>query len=111
MNMKMTRENGGFSEPEMRLPALFIYACFLPVGLILYGWTADKHVHWIASIIGLGPLGFGMMSVFLPIQTYLVDAFHTPHSVICSPGLKMETTRFSGNTGYESYYDFINFTR
>lgn len=53
MVMKMTRENGGVSEPEMRLPAMFIYACFLPAVLILFGWTADKHFRWIAPIIGL----------------------------------------------------------
>lgn len=35
----------GVSEPEMRLPAMFIYACSLPAGLIFYGWTADKHIH------------------------------------------------------------------
>ncbi|KAJ5096622.1 MFS multidrug transporter [Penicillium angulare] len=75
MVVKMTKKNNGISEPEMRLPAVFIYASFLPVGLIWYGWTADKHVHWIAPIIGLAPLGFGMMGVFLPIQTYLIDSY------------------------------------
>lgn len=73
--VKMTQKNGGVSEPEMRLPTMFIYACFLPVGLFMYGWFADKHLHWIAPIIGLAPLGSGMMGVFLPIQSYMIDSY------------------------------------
>jgi hypothetical protein len=40
-----------------------------------YGWTADKHVHWIVPIIGFLPFGFGMMGILAPIQTYLIDTF------------------------------------
>lgn len=43
--------------------------------VFLYGWTADKHVFWIAPIIGTGMVGLGLLATFMPIQTYLVDAF------------------------------------
>lgn len=43
--------------------------------VFLYGWTADKHVFWIAPIIGTGLVGLGLLATFMPIQTYLVDAF------------------------------------
>lgn len=50
-------------------------AILLPLGLIMYGWTADKGVHWIAPMIGTGILGFGMMGIYMSVQTYLVDAY------------------------------------
>lgn len=43
--------------------------------VFLYGWTADKHVHYIVPIIGTGLVGLGLLATFMPIQTYLVDAF------------------------------------
>ncbi len=57
--------------PILTLPTTVL----LPVGLIIYGWTADKHVHWIVPMIGTGIMGFGMMAVFMCAQTYLVDAY------------------------------------
>lgn len=47
----------------------------IPIGLIIYGWSADKHVHWIVPIVGTSFVGFGLLATFMPIQTYLVDAF------------------------------------
>ncbi|KAI9715354.1 MAG: hypothetical protein M1812_005999 [Candelaria pacifica] len=43
----------GLQAQEWRLrPALF--ATFgLPIGLFLFAWTANVHVHWIASVIGI----------------------------------------------------------
>ena len=47
----------------------------LPIGLFLYGWTAQEGVHWIVPIIGTSFVGFGLLATFMPITTYLVDAF------------------------------------
>jgi multidrug resistance protein len=73
--VRMTLANGGIFEPEMRLPACVFFACFIPISFFWYGWAADKVVHWIVPIIGLVPFGFGMMGIFIPIQTYIIDAF------------------------------------
>ncbi|KAJ5104492.1 hypothetical protein NUU61_001839 [Penicillium alfredii] len=73
--LKLARRNGGKFEPEMRLPAMIFYACFLPISFFWYGWTTDKHVHWIVPIIGMLPFSFGMMGVYLPIQTYIIDCY------------------------------------
>jgi len=73
--VRMTLANKGIFEPEFRLPACVFFACFIPISFFWYGWTVDKHVHWIVPIIGLVPFGFGMMGVFIPIQTYMIDAF------------------------------------
>ncbi|OAA53230.1 Major facilitator superfamily domain, general substrate transporter [Cordyceps fumosorosea ARSEF 2679] len=75
MVMKLAARNGGKMEPEMRLPMMTIFACILPISFFWYGWTADKHVHWIVPIIGMFPFGTGMMGVFMPVQTYVIDCY------------------------------------
>lgn len=65
----------GEMKAEYRLPPMIPGSFIIPIGLFLYGWTADKHVFWIAPIIGTGLVGLGLLATFMPIQTYLVDAF------------------------------------
>lgn len=61
----LAERKGGTPKPEYRLPAMFIGAVIVPTGLFLYGWTADKKVHWIAPIIGTGILGGGMFVIIV----------------------------------------------
>jgi len=75
MALKLAARNGGKFEPEMRLPLMTCFACILPISFFWYGWTAEKHVHWIVPIIGMFPFGVGMMGVFMPIQTYVIDCY------------------------------------
>ncbi|KUJ12853.1 MFS general substrate transporter [Mollisia scopiformis] len=63
------KENG--LKPEYRLPVMMYGIVIIPIGLVIYGWTAEKHVMWIAPIIGTAFVGAGMMATF----AYLVDAF------------------------------------
>ncbi|KAG4028901.1 hypothetical protein MFRU_018g00130 [Monilinia fructicola] len=73
--VRMTKANNGVFEPEMRLPACIFFACFIPISFFWYGWSIQGDVHWIVPIIGLIPFGFGMMGIFIPIQTYVIDSF------------------------------------
>ncbi|KIM90654.1 hypothetical protein PILCRDRAFT_811100 [Piloderma croceum F 1598] len=75
MYTKLADKNGGKGTPEMRIPALIIGSLFVPVGLLWYGWSAQAKIHWIMPIIGSAIFGFGLMTTYLPIQLYLVDAF------------------------------------
>jgi MFS family permease len=63
--------------PEDRLPFIITIPGSLtfPIGLFIYGWTAQQHVHWIVPQIGTAITGFGSILIFVGIQTYLVDAF------------------------------------
>jgi hypothetical protein len=63
--------------PEDRLPFIIAIPGSLtfPIGLIIYGWTAQAHVHWIVPQIGTAITGFGSILIFIGVQTYLVDAF------------------------------------
>jgi MFS family permease len=68
-------------QPEDRLPWYISIpgSLSIPVGLFIYGWSADKHIHWIVPEIGTAVTGFGMIVTLMGIQTYLVDAF-TQHA-------------------------------
>ena len=72
---RLTTKNGGVAKPEYRLPPLIIGGMFLPVGLFLYGWTAEKHVQWAVPLFGTLLVGIGILIAFMCIQTYLIDAF------------------------------------
>ena len=61
----LTKRYGGIAKPEYRIPVMFIGAFVVPTGLFLYGWAAEKKVHWIAPIIGSGFLGAGMFAIFV----------------------------------------------
>lgn len=76
-NIKKHQEKGNV-KPEHRLPILLTLpgGISLPVGIFLYGWTADKGVHWIVPIIGTSFVGLGNLTGMMTIQTYLIDAFN-----------------------------------
>ena len=63
--------------PEDRLPPIITLPGSLtfPIGLFVYGWSVEAHVHWIVPQIGTAITGFGSILIFIGIQTYLVDAF------------------------------------
>ncbi|PGG99750.1 hypothetical protein AJ80_09294 [Polytolypa hystricis UAMH7299] len=73
--IKLTKKNNNIYEPEMRLSSTIYYAAVLPVSLFWYGWSTEQKVHWAVPIVGLIPFGWGMIGIFLPCQTYLVDVF------------------------------------
>ncbi|WPK27422.1 hypothetical protein PUMCH_004809 [Australozyma saopauloensis] len=70
---KLTAKNGGVSKPEFRLPWLVCSGIGIPIGLIWYGWSAQKQLHWIMPCIGLCIFGFALVAVFQTIQNYLID--------------------------------------
>ncbi|KAI0503244.1 major facilitator superfamily domain-containing protein [Xylaria bambusicola] len=66
---------GGEIKPESRLAPLLIGSLLIPAGLIWYGWTAEFRIHWIVPIIGTSLIGIGVNLIWVPIQSYLIDAF------------------------------------
>jgi MFS family permease len=71
----LSARNGGVSKPEFRLPPMIPAALVIPIGLFLYGWTAEKGVFYIVPIIGTSFVGLGLITTFMPIMTYLIDAY------------------------------------
>ncbi|KAB8208909.1 hypothetical protein BDV34DRAFT_189727 [Aspergillus parasiticus] len=39
----------GESKPEYRLPLMIFGTAMLPISPLLYGWSAEEHVHWIVA--------------------------------------------------------------
>jgi MFS family permease len=73
--VRRTRANGGVFEPEMRLPISVYFGLLLPATFFWYGWTAYYKTHWIAPVLALFPFSAGIVGIFLPITTYLVDCY------------------------------------
>ncbi len=61
--------------PEARLPHLVILAWLLPLGLFWFRWTALPPTPWIVSVIAGVPFGFGLVMLFLGINSYLTDCY------------------------------------
>lgn len=73
--VKRLAAKGGEMKPEYRLPLMIPCSAIIPIGLLVYGWTAQFRVFWFVPIIGTFLIGFGMITVFSSVSTYLVDAF------------------------------------
>jgi hypothetical protein len=71
----LTKRYGGSAKPEYRLPIMYVGAFVIPIGLFIYGWTADKNVHWIVPIIGTAVFGVGMFSIFVSVQLLSVVSY------------------------------------
>lgn len=62
-------------QPEHRLPPILPGAACIPVGLLIYGWTAEKEVFWLVPILSTVLIGLGLIFTFMPIMMYLVEAY------------------------------------
>ncbi|OBZ79510.1 hypothetical protein A0H81_01194 [Grifola frondosa] len=71
----LKNRNGGLGEPEFRLPCVMPGTLLLPIGLLIQGWAAQEHVHWIVTDIGFAIIGAGIILTFQGMQTYIIDAF------------------------------------
>ncbi|KAF4594382.1 hypothetical protein EYR40_009186 [Pleurotus pulmonarius] len=71
----LTKKNGDNGRPEYRLPSMVPGTLLLPAGLLINGWAAQNHVHWIVPDIGTALIGAGIILNFQSIQIYVVDTF------------------------------------
>lgn len=71
--IRLTEANKNVFELEMRLASYLVFALFVSASFFWYGWTSEYHAHWFVPLIRLLPFGFGIMGIYLPIQTYFID--------------------------------------
>ena len=57
----------GEMKPEYRLPPMIPGAFFIPIGLFIYGWTAEKQVFWFVPIFGSSLVGLGLLATFVSL--------------------------------------------
>ncbi|KAL9122894.1 MAG: hypothetical protein Q9187_000545 [Circinaria calcarea] len=72
---RLKKRNGGIGRPEFRFPLMVPGSFLVPIGLIWYGWSAEKHLQWIMPNIGIIIYSCGGIIGFQCIQTYIVDAY------------------------------------
>ncbi|TIB07033.1 hypothetical protein E3P92_04095 [Wallemia ichthyophaga] len=70
-----TERNNGRTVPEARLYGAMFFAPFFPIGLYIFAFTQYSFVHWIAPIIALVPMIFGIYHIFLATYNYTSDSY------------------------------------
>lgn len=60
---------------ERRLLPVLPGMMILPTALLLYGWTLEMQVHWVAPAVATGLAGFCLSTATIPVMNYLVDIF------------------------------------
>jgi len=68
--------NNNKAMPEWRLPLAMVGGVFFSIGLFWFGWTgAYKSVHWIVPTLAGVFIGFGLLSIFMQLVMYIIDAY------------------------------------
>jgi hypothetical protein len=49
----------------------------LPLGFLLYGWSAEHSFHWIVPNVGAFIFAAGIMMGFNALVTYVIDSYST----------------------------------
>ncbi|KAE8155086.1 major facilitator superfamily domain-containing protein [Aspergillus avenaceus] len=70
-----SRRNNGYYEPEMRLYILHVPALALCGGLIMFGVTIDRGMHWILPSIAGALFGFGLGTISDACLTLVIDSY------------------------------------
>lgn len=63
--------------PEYRLPLVLPFSMLIPAGLFIYGWSAERQVHWIVPNLGTCIFAIGLIVCFNCAQAYVVDTYTT----------------------------------
>lgn len=69
------RHGTATGRPEYRVPIMVPSALMVPVGLLIYGWTAERKTHWIGPDIGTVIFSAGIIFGHGAVQGYVVDAY------------------------------------
>ncbi|KAH9996183.1 MFS multidrug transporter-like protein [Xylariaceae sp. FL0662B] len=66
---------GSEGVPEWRIPPMLIGGILTPIGLALYGWSAQFRLHWAVPDAGCLLFAIGLIVAFQSAQAYVVDAY------------------------------------
>lgn len=71
----MARRNGGLYEPEFRLVMAIPVMITTCIGLMGFGWSAEKKDHWIVPTVFFGIISFGCSLGSTTSITFCVDSY------------------------------------
>ena len=74
---RLTRRNNGIREAEMRLGVMLPAMLLAPAGLILYGFSAQRNLHWIGYFIGVAMNQFASYFYFTFTLAYAIDSYNS----------------------------------
>lgn len=69
------RAGGNTTAPEFRVPLMVPGIVLLPLGLLLYGWAAERRWHWIVVDVGIAIFGCGTISNQQAMQAYVTESY------------------------------------
>lgn len=67
------RTNNGC--PEFRIPPMAIGTVFVPIGLLVWGWSGEAKVHWVVPNIGSLIFAMGVYICSSSVSVYMVDTY------------------------------------
>ncbi|KAI1496238.1 putative MFS transporter [Biscogniauxia marginata] len=73
----LTRRNNGIREAEMRLGVMLPAMIIAPVGLVIFGLTAQLNLHWIGYFFGSGLASWGGYFFYCFTLAYAVDSYNS----------------------------------
>lgn len=73
--IRLRKQNDGQGWPEFRLPYVIAGGLCLPPVIAFYGWIPALRLPLSFEFLAMSLLGFVLMFAFLPLMTYVVDAF------------------------------------
>ncbi|KAI9366748.1 MFS multidrug transporter-like protein [Zopfochytrium polystomum] len=73
--LRLRNSNDGTGLPEFRLPITILFSVLLPIGLFMYGWSAQNTVFWLAPDVGMMLFGLGFTVLFQALSVYTVDTY------------------------------------
>ncbi|CZT50743.1 uncharacterized protein RSE6_11785 [Rhynchosporium secalis] len=71
----LTRKKGGIREAEMRLGVMWPAMIIAPAGLLLYGLTAERDLHWMGYFAGVAMCNWGAYFYFSFTLAYAIDSY------------------------------------
>lgn len=74
---RLTRRNGGIREAEMRLGVLLPAMLLAPAGLVLYGFSAERNLHWVGYFVGVAMNQFASYFYFTFTLAYAIDSYNS----------------------------------
>lgn len=70
-----TRWKDDYAGGPATLPRHSTWSLSFSLGIFVYGWGVEKHIHWAVPQVGTAMTGFGYILIFTAVQTYLIDTF------------------------------------
>jgi MFS family permease len=72
--IRKQQAKGAAAKPEHRLPMFLTVpgSVCMPIGLFIYGWSTDKHTHWIVPMIGTALVGIGLLTCMVCLTQFLL---------------------------------------